>query len=235
MYKLFRTTICCLLAGATCGPVLNVQAQEEPIAVAAPVAKENSKEAVKPDEAKADIAKSSEPKSVSDKRVRPLTVSIQLLRSDLVLTGALTDSTMLALRTAFGEASIPLSEVAGVRFPSGQDTSTTLVMLNGDSITGASDVKTVTVETEWGSAKINGENISSMLFVPGLEWQSTKGLNGSRWGLTEAKAKPAGTSAAPTSGALNNSIPGLPPSSAALPSTSAGSQTNNTPRVVFPR
>ena len=233
MSKMFRIAFCCFLAGAMVAPV-NAHAQEEPIAVAAPVAKEESKDA-KPGEAKADLAKAAEPTSVSDKRVRPLTVSIQLLRSDLVITGALTDSTMLALRTAFGEASIPLSEVAGVRFPSGQDTSTTLVMLNGDSITGASDVKSVTVETEWGSAKINGENISSMLFVPGLEWQSAKGLNGNRWGLTEAKAKPAGTSPAPAGNALNNSIPGLPPQNGVLPSTSAGSQTNNTPRVVFPR
>ncbi len=120
------------------------------------------------------LTQTAESKSNSDKRVRPLTVSVQLLRSDLVITGALTDSTLMGLRTAFGEASIPLSEVAGVRFPSGQDTSTTLVMLNGDSITGASDVKTITVETEWGVAKVNGENISSMMFVPGLEWQATK-------------------------------------------------------------
>ncbi len=78
-------------------------------------------------------------------------------------------------------------------------------MLNGDSITGASDVKTVTVETEWGVAKINGENISSMMFVPGLEWQNAKGLNGNRWTLTEAKAKPAGTSPAhyPTTPSLD--------------------------------
>ncbi len=239
MSKLFPNAVC-LLACAMLGPAGYLAAQEEPIAVAAPVAKPTS-DADKPaaaatdtsasEPAKADAAKAG---PATDKRVRPLTVSIQLLRSDLVLTGALTDSTMLSLRTAFGEASIPLAEVAGVRFPSGQDTTTTLVMLNGDSITGASDVKTVTVETEWGSAKINGENISSMMFVPGLEWQNTKGLNGSRWTLTEAKARPTGpTTSNPA--ASNSSIPGLPgapQASGALPSNSAP---NATPRVVFPR
>ncbi len=164
MSKLFRPAFCSLLALALVGPVSDARAQEEPIAVAAPVGKTEN------DAAKQEISKleaaATEPKSSSDKRVRPLTVSVQLLRSELIITGALTDSTLLALKTAFGEASIPLSEVAGVRFPSGQDTSTTLVMLNGDSITGASDVKSITVETEWGSAKVNGENISSMMFVP---------------------------------------------------------------------
>ncbi len=68
-------------------------------------------------------------------------------------------------------------------------------MLNGDSITGASDIRTVTIETEWGTAKINGENLASMLFVPGLQWQSIAGLNGNRWSLIEAKVKPVGPSA----------------------------------------
>ena len=39
-------------------------------------------------------------------------------------------------------------------------------MLNGDSITGATDVKLMTVETEWGVAQINGQSIQSILFVP---------------------------------------------------------------------
>ena len=247
MSKLFHCFSSCLLASAMFVPALNLQAQEEPIAVAAPVNKDNA--ATKSDasaDSKSDAAKSdsnaTEPKSVSDKRVRPLTVSIQLLRSDLVLTGALTDSTLLALRTAFGEASIPLSEVAGVRFPTGQDTSTTVVMLNGDSITGASDVKSVSVETEWGSAKVNGENISSMLFVPGLEWQSSKGLNGTRWGLTEAKAKPAAGAAPNALNGPSNSVPGLPQTNTGTnPAVNNSSNNNpsnnpnNTPRVVFPR
>lgn len=231
MSKLFRCAFYSLLATAMIGPASVVCAQEEPIAVAAPVAKDAQNDAPKADVSKLEAtATATEPQSSSDKRVRPLTVSVQLLRSDLVITGALTDSTLLALKTAFGEASIPLSEVAGVRFPSGQDTSTTLVMLNGDSITGASDVKSITVETEWGSAKVNGENISSMMFVPGLEWQATKGLNGNRWTLTEAKAKPAGTSAAPGA-PQNNPVPGLP----SLPPSTLSSPSNNTPRVVFPR
>lgn len=161
------------------------QADNEPIAAAEPVA-------VAADKAPVAAASSvAAEKSNNEKKVRPLTVSVLLLR-DTVITGVLTDSTQLMLKTAFGEASIPLTEVAGVRFPSAQDTSTTVVMLNGDSITGASDVKAVTVETEWGTAKINGQNIASMQFVPGLEWQNVNGLNGQRWTLVEPKLKPAG-------------------------------------------
>ncbi|MCA9193372.1 MAG: hypothetical protein KDB03_16485 [Planctomycetales bacterium] len=140
---------------------------------------------------------------------RPLTVSVALLEGTTI-TGTLADSTALNIKTAFGEAQIPLSEVAGIRFPSGEDTSTTVVMLNGDSITGATDLKFVGVETTWGSAKINGPNITSMLFVPGLAWQSKDGLGGKRWALVEAAANQGATNAQPmvnSSPSRNSSIP----------------------------
>ncbi|MFK7735944.1 MAG: hypothetical protein AB8B50_07955 [Pirellulaceae bacterium] len=122
-------------------------------------------------------------------KLRPLTVAAGLV-DDSVITGTLMDSTAVAMKTAFGEASIPLSEVAGIRFPSGEDASTTIVMLNGDSITGATDLKYANIETTWGSAKINGQNIATMLFVPGLRWESLEALGGKRWTLVEATTQP---------------------------------------------
>jgi hypothetical protein len=123
----------------------------------------------------------------SSSKVRPLSVSIDLL-SSTKLAGTLTDTTTLEMRTSFGTANIPLSEVAGIKFASASDASTTVVMLNGDSITGATDVKLVTVETEWGMATINGQNIASIMFVPGLTWSPTAGLNGKRWNLANTKS-----------------------------------------------
>lgn len=121
--------------------------------------------------------------------MRPLTVATELV-GETKITGTLVESTALQMKTSFGEAQIPLSEIAGVRFATGDETSTTVVMLNGDSITGATDTKFLTVETEWGTAKINGSSLVSMLFVPGLQWESSNGLNGKRWSLVEAKPAP---------------------------------------------
>lgn len=138
----------------------------------------------------------------STPKLRPLSVAVDLL-SDTRIEGTLTDTTTLEMRTSFGSASIPLSEVAGIKFASADDASTTLVMLNGDSITGATDVKLVTVETEWGVATINGGNISSIMFVPGLNWNPASGLNGKRWNLVNVKAAapaPAPTQATTQSG-----------------------------------
>ncbi|MFG0288944.1 MAG: hypothetical protein ACF8CQ_12250 [Rhodopirellula sp. JB044] len=124
--------------------------------------------------------------------VRPLSVTVGLVTKNTI-EGTLTDTTQLQMQTSFGTASIPLSEVAGVRFASADDATTTVVMLNGDSITGATDVKLITVETEWGTASINGPSIASIMFVPGLTWNSQSGLNGKRWTLSDDKATQSST------------------------------------------
>ena len=127
---------------------------------------------------------------------RPLSITVTLL-SDTVLSGTLTDTREVMMKTSFGEATIPLSEVAGIRLASSDDAMTTVVMLNGDSITGATDIQKLIVETEWGTATINGTSVGSVLFVPGLSWNSLSGLNGKRWSLVDVK-KETSASAIPT-------------------------------------
>ncbi|MEO1614379.1 MAG: hypothetical protein AAFV88_00930 [Planctomycetota bacterium] len=125
--------------------------------------------------------------------IRPLSVTVELVDGKTKLTGTLMNQTSLDMKTSFGTVDIPLSEVAGFRFPSENDASTTVVMLNGDSITGATELKVLTVETEWGTAQINGQSIQSILFVPNLAWKPSTGLNGKRWTLAEPAATPSGS------------------------------------------
>ena len=142
----------------------------------------------KNDPPKATPTKAEKPKEATPS-VRPLSVTVDLSTAG-ELEGTLTDTTQLQMQTSFGTASIPLSEVAGVKFASAEDATTTVVMLNGDSITGATDVKLITVETEWGTASINGPSVASMMFVPGLEWSPSTGLNGRRWSLRDTTTTP---------------------------------------------
>ncbi|MCY2976929.1 MAG: hypothetical protein NTW52_19910 [Planctomycetota bacterium] len=105
-----------------------------------------------------------------------------------LITGTLVEADVVNIKTAFGEAAIPLSEIAGIRFATREDVTTTVVMINGDSITCATDVKLVTVETDWGTARINGSSIQSLLLIPNLKWQSSNGVSGKRWSLVDSKA-----------------------------------------------
>ncbi|MEZ6124100.1 MAG: hypothetical protein R3C49_13130 [Planctomycetaceae bacterium] len=132
--------------------------------------------------------------------VRPLSVTVEIAGGTNI-RGTLSETSDLPMRTSFGQASIPLSEVAGIRLASADNATTTVVMHNGDSITGATELQKLVVETEWGKAEITGTSITSILFAQGLQWTSDTGLNGTRWSLAEAPkpaAKPAVTPAAAT-------------------------------------
>lgn len=118
----------------------------------------------------------------------PLSVTVTLIDGTTQIKGALMDTTSVDIKTSFGQATLPLSEVAGIRMADSSTPTTTAMMHSGDSITGASDIQRLTVETEWGVANINGDNVSSILFVPGLKWTSQSGLNGVRWALVAADA-----------------------------------------------
>ncbi len=136
-------------------------------------------------------------------KVRPLNATIDL-ETGATISGTLVEVDVLNIKTAFGEAAPPLAEIAGIRFPQGDDVSTTVAMLNGDSITGATDVKMVVVDTDWGQARINGSSIRSILLIPNLEWTAVTGISGKRWTLQESKPQPA-------AGAAPTPTPGQPP------------------------
>ena len=151
-------------------------------------------------------------KPSADLRVRPLSVTVNLA-GDTQIRGALTDSTSIEMKTSFGQVTLPLSEVAGIRMADEGNATTTVVLHNGDSVTGATDVSRLTVETEWGTATINGSNVSDVLFAPGLKWNSQSGLNGIRWSLVAANApkaapRPTTTASSPTRASSTTSTSG---------------------------
>lgn len=150
-------------------------------------------------------------------KVGPITVTVELLGGQSI-SGTLTDATQLPVKTSFGEASVPWAEVAGVRLASAEDSSTTIIMKNGDSITGATDLKVLTVDTEWGSAKINGSSVKSILLLPDLKWNATIGLSGKRWNLVDARAT--NPSAGPGSNVPGSSSRSSTSSNSGLPSGS---------------
>ncbi|MDH3717656.1 MAG: hypothetical protein OES79_05990 [Planctomycetota bacterium] len=109
------------------------------------------------------------------------------------------DTTELPLKTSFGNVNIPLSVVAGFKMAQKGSPTTTVVLHNGDSITGATQVLKLTIETEWGKAIVDAPNVSSILFTPGVRWVSQKELSGTRWRLAAAEGtKSSVTTSRPT-------------------------------------
>ena len=158
---------------------------------------------------------SSRPSS-SLSRLQPHSVTINLL-DGMKLSGQLTEVDQWNMKTSFGTTSLPLSTVAGMRMAQEGDAITTVVLHNGDQLTGAVQLDLVVIQTEWGRAEINGDHISSILFTPGLKWTAETGLNGMRWKLVaNDPPRPTPTAAAapgqPTPAqAVQQGRPGYPP------------------------
>ncbi len=120
--------------------------------------------------------------TVISRKLQPQSVTISLL-DGMKLQGELTEVDQWTMKTSFGTTNLPLSTVAGMRMAQEGNAMTTVVLHNGDNLTGAVQLDQVVIQTEWGRAEINGNHIASILFTPGLKWSSETGLNGMRWRL----------------------------------------------------
>ncbi|MEZ6089470.1 MAG: hypothetical protein R3C05_15865 [Pirellulaceae bacterium] len=119
--------------------------------------------------------------------VEPLPVVVELLDDVRDLVGSLLDTNDLEVQTAFGIAKMPLKEVLGIRLARDEDEVTTVVLHNGDIITGSVSIENLLVQTSWGKSEVNGTNLGSIFFDQGLSWKSLKLLAGEKWTLEKAE------------------------------------------------
>jgi hypothetical protein len=125
------------------------------------------------------------------RKLQPQSVTVALING-MKLSGELAEVDQWNMKTSFGTTNLPLSTVAGMRMAQEGNAITTVVLHNGDNLTGAVQLDLVVIQTEWGRAEINGNHVASILFTPGLKWTSETGLNGMRWKLvTDEPPKPA--------------------------------------------
>jgi hypothetical protein len=156
--------------------------------------------------------------STTARKLQPQSVTIALL-DGTKLSGELTEVDQWSMKTSFGTTNLPLSTVAGLRMAQEGNATTTVVLHNGDNLTGAMQLDQVVIQTEWGRAEVNGNHVASILFTPGLKWASETGLNGMRWKLVTDTPPPTVPAAPGVPGQ-----PGRPPAVANQPQPRPGVQ-----------
>jgi hypothetical protein len=135
--------------------------------------------------------------SVSIPKFQPQSVTVTLINGN-TMSGTLSEIDQWQMKTSLGTTNVPVSAVAGVRMAQEGNATTTVVLHNGDSITGALQLDNVTIQTDWGRAEIYGTHVTAITFTPGLKWTSETGLNGTRWKLVadESRTPPAANNTA---------------------------------------
>ena len=100
------------------------------------------------------------------------------------------------LNTSFGEVTVPMGEIAGIKFHTTSDDKAVVILNNGDAITGVPTVPAVELITDWGKADIDPEFIQSLTSTREAKFRQQNTDFGTRWVLDT------GNSFAP--GALRN-------------------------------
>ena len=100
------------------------------------------------------------------------------------------------MQTSIGVITIPMSEIAGIKFHTTSDDKAVVIFNNGDSMTGIPDIAGIELVTDWGKADIDPEFIQSITSTSGARFRQGNSDFGTRWTLNT------GNSLAP--GALRN-------------------------------
>lgn len=138
-------------------------------------------------EAEAEVAA---PEAAVEASAEPQSLRMKLkLRRDMTLEGAPVELANVKMNTIFGDATLPLNTIAGIRFAGENSPESTVILRNGDSLTGSLVLENVKFVSQWGEATINVSALESVTFVDGMAWASqTNSMGNARWALSPAKA-----------------------------------------------
>ena len=110
------------------------------------------------------------------------------LRRGLDLQGAPVGMENVELISIIGKVTIPVHTVAGIRFPQKPGEPATVVLHNGDALTGELAMPSVKVISQWGEATVNANELVYANFARNLSWTTDIAMNGgNRWRLTSRR------------------------------------------------
>ena len=79
------------------------------------------------------------------------------------LTGAAIDLDSIKFRAEFGEVTIPMEKIAGIKLHVNADDSAVVALKNGDLVTGTIALDTVSLKTAWGKAHVKLDQIQTIM------------------------------------------------------------------------
>lgn len=79
------------------------------------------------------------------------------------LSGAAIGLDEISFNAEFGQVSIPMAKIAGIKLHVNADDDAVIALKNGDLVTGAIDLSQVSLKTTWGKAHVKLDQIETIL------------------------------------------------------------------------
>jgi len=99
------------------------------------------------------------------------------------LAGELDEISEITMTTKFGDVTIPMEHIAGIKLHTDEDDSAVVVMVDGDVLTGIPSLPTLQLGTDWGKAEINPEAVQSITTTSNSKFSRQNTDFGTRWTL----------------------------------------------------
>ena len=126
--------------------------------------------------------------SIKDADGNVMDVFFVRLGANKVFAGGIDGLQAIKLDTRFGSISIPLDQIAGIRFHINDREEAVVTLTNGDTITGTPALSSLDLRTDWGDATIDGKAIESITSTKSSHFQKRVTDFGPRWVLEGAQA-----------------------------------------------
>ena len=99
------------------------------------------------------------------------------------LAGELDEISEITMTTKFGDVTIPMEQIAGIKLHTDEDDSAVVVMVDGDVLTGVPSLPTLQLSTDWGKAEVNPEAVQSITTTGNSKFSRQNTDFGTRWML----------------------------------------------------
>jgi len=99
------------------------------------------------------------------------------------LAGELDEISEITLATKFGEVTIPMEQIAGIKLHTDDDDSAVVVFVDGDVLTGVPTLPMLKLSTDWGNAEVNPEAVQSITTTSNSKFSRQNTDFGTRWKL----------------------------------------------------
>ena len=111
----------------------------------------------------------------------PIDMFFIKLSDTKTMSGSIDGFDNFEIATRFGKVSMPMDQVAGIKFHTDSDDSAVVVLNNGDTITGVPTIPAIQLKTYWGQADIEPKSIESLTTTSNAKFSQSSGDFGSRW------------------------------------------------------
>lgn len=127
-------------------------------------------------------------KPILDSSGEPIDMFYIRLKDARPMAGGIDSFDRFEIETKFGKVSMPMDQVAGIKFHIDNSDSAVVVLDNGDTITGVPTIPAIKLTTDWGKADIEPEFIKAISTSPNARFVQENTDFGLRWQLRAGDA-----------------------------------------------